>query len=165
MFRRFMVSQLLVWLMASACVEPQTSNSNTTPMAEKNASKGEELEVVSIPEVAGEANVTTKPGEPISLGPEMRRLVDLAKKDLAARLSVSGQEIEMLQAEFVTWRDSSVGCPQSGYQYMQVLTNGSRITLSANKQTFYYHSGGNRPPFLCEKPSLTEPLPYAPGQS
>ncbi|MCZ6616531.1 MAG: hypothetical protein O7E57_00250 [Gammaproteobacteria bacterium] len=132
-------------------------------MAEQKTSRGEELVLVSIPEVAGEANETTKPGEPISLGPEIRRLVDLAKKDLAARLSISDQQIEMLQSEFLTWRDSSAGCPQPGMQYLQVLTKGSRILLKANNATYRYHNSGNHPPFLCKNPSAIDPLPYQDG--
>ena len=160
MFRPIIVSQLLVWLLVPACVETQTDNASTVPIVEKKSSKGEELEVVSIPEVAGEANVTTEPGVPITLGPEMKRLVDLAKNDLAAKLSINVQEIETLQADFVTWPDSSAGCPQPGMQYLQVLTNGARILLKANNATYAYHSGGNRPPFLCKNPSSIDPPSY-----
>lgn len=160
-----MVLQLLALLLVSGCVEPQTNNSNATPMAEKKISKGEELKVVSIPKAAGEVNVESKPSVPISLGPEMSRLVDLAKKDLAAELSVSDQEIDVLQADFVTWPDSSAGCPQPGMQYLQVLTNGARILLKANNAVYPYHSGGNRPPFPCKNPSSIGPLPYQEGEA
>jgi hypothetical protein len=125
-----------------------------------------ELRVHSVPTVAGEvdAEVKTASGE-ISLGPGLQRLVDLAMQDLGTSRGVGQAEIEILQAEYVTWRDASIGCPRQGYQYMQVLTHGARIKLRVNMQLFQYHSGGNRPPFLCAKPSATEPLPYAPGET
>ena len=165
MFRRITVSQFLVWLLMSACAGAQTSNSTTAPMDEEQTSKNEKLEVVSIPEVAGDPNVTTKPPGAISPGPEMRRLVDLAKNDLATKLSINGQEIETLQADFVTWRDSSAGCPQPGTQYLQVLTNGTRILIKANNATYQYHSGGDRSTFLCKNPSSIGPLPYQDGEA
>ena len=75
------------------------------------------------------------------------------------------EDIDIVDAAYVTWRDSSIGCPRPGMQYMQVLTNGSRILLRANAVLYYYHSGGSRAPFLCAKPSPNEPLPYAPGEA
>lgn len=99
-----------------------------------------------------------------NLGPGLQRLADFAKQDLAAKLGADTADIEAVQGEYVTWQDASLGCPQPGFQYMQVLTNGSRIRLSDGKQVYQYHSGGNRQPFHCENPSPTEPLPYPPGE-
>lgn len=106
-----------------------------------------------------------KPKDLATPGPGMRRLVDLARRDLAARLQVDPDHIEVLEARYVTWRDSSAGCPQPGTQYMQVLTNGTRIRLKVADKTYQYHSGGARPPFLCDKPSAEEPLPYEPDET
>ena len=103
-------------------------------------------------------------GSEVSFGPGLQRLVDLAMQDLAARLGVETDAIKAVQGAYVTWRDSGLGCPQPGYQYLQVLTNGSRIRLSDGKRVYQYHSGQNRPPFWCETPSAAEPLPYAPGE-
>ena len=160
MSRCFKVSLLLVLLLASACVAHKASNSTTTQMTEKKTDKSKALELNAIPEVAGEAKATTKPVEPMLLAPKMKKLVDQAKKDLATRMSISDQQIEMLQAEFVTWRDSSAGCPQPGMQYLQVLTPGARILLRINDATYQYHSKGKHPPFLCQNPSSINSLPY-----
>ncbi|GAB2567622.1 hypothetical protein [Kribbella endophytica] len=73
-----------------------------------------------------------------------------AKADLAERLGVPVDDVTVVSSEEVTWPDSSLGCPQPGMMYAQVLTNGSRIVLSAGGQTYEYHSGGQRAPFLCE---------------
>lgn len=35
--------------------------------------------------------------------------------------------------------------------YAQVLQEGLLIVLRANQQLYEYHSGGDRPPFLCKK--------------
>ena len=100
-----------------------------------------------------------------SLGPGLQRLADLAVTDLATNLNVDEEIIEVVEAQFVTWRDSSAGCPRPGMQYMQVLTNGSRIVLRVDGTIYHYHSGGNRPPFYCAKPSSIEPLPYSHGEA
>ena len=95
----------------------------------------------------------------------MQRLVDMATKNLAAKLSIEEVDIAVAQAVFVTWRDSSIGCPRPDMQYMQVLTKGSRIVLKANNSVYHYHSGGNQPPSHCANPSPQKPLPYKHGES
>ena len=84
----------------------------------------------------------------------------LAKNDLAARLSVPIETIQVVEQQSVTWRDSSLGCPQPGMQYMQVLIEGMLLRLSVNGQVYNYHMGGNRAPFLCE--GATKPQPPLP---
>jgi hypothetical protein len=78
--------------------------------------------------------------------------VEQAKSDLAGRLGISADEVTLVSAEEVTWRDSALGCPEPGMHYAQVLTNGSRIVLTAGGKQYHYHSGGQRAPFLCENP-------------
>ena len=149
----------------SACGGAQTAEPNTAAVTEQKSGKSAKLEVVSVPEVAGDTNAPIKQAEAISPGPEMQRLVEQAKNDLATELSINSQDIDVLQAEFVTWPDSSVGCPQPGMQYLQVLTSGARILLEANNAIYAYHSGGNRPLVLCKKPSPISPLPYSQGEA
>lgn len=109
---------------------------------------------------------TPCPGGPSStLGPGLQRLVDLAIKDLTTSLKVEDDAVEVVEAQFVTWRDSSAGCPKPGMQYLQVLTNGARIELRVNGTMYHYHSGGSRPPFHCARPSPTKPLPYSHGET
>jgi len=116
-------------------------------------------------EKKGEVNVQGEENGTAAPGPGMQRLVEMAKEDLSGRLAVAQDEIELMAADYVTWPDSSAGCPQPGMQYLQVLTNGSRIKLRSGKKTYHYHSGGNRPPFLCEKPAPIDPSQYGPGET
>lgn len=82
--------------------------------------------------------------------------VDLARFDLAARLSIELSAITVVSVEDVTWPDSSIGCPQPGMAYLQVLTPGQRIVLSAAGGTYTYHTGRGRQLVLC---SATSPPP------
>jgi hypothetical protein len=84
--------------------------------------------------------------------------VEQAKSDLAGRLGIPVEAVTMVSSEEVTWPDGSIGCPQPGMRYTQVLVNGSRIVLAAGGKQYHYHSGGRRGPFLC-----TNPQPPVPG--
>lgn len=88
--------------------------------------------------------------------------VQVAVKDLATRLAVPLEQIELVDVEPVVWPDGSLGCPQPGMVYPQVQVDGLRIRLRAGGQVYVYHSGGTRQPFLCEDPAAggsTTPVP------
>lgn len=89
--------------------------------------------------------------------PGRKAVGDLAVADLAERLDVSPDQIDVLSVEEVTWRDRSLGCPRPGMMYVQALTPGNRIVLEYGGRRYEYHSGGMRGPFLCENPQ--PPLP------
>jgi hypothetical protein len=74
-------------------------------------------------------------------------------EELASRLDIAEDDIEVVAVEEVTWRNGSRGCAEPGMMYTQALIDGSRITLRAGGRTYEYHSGGSRPPALCEKPT------------
>ena len=90
------------------------------------------------------------------IDPELRPLIALATTDLAARLHIDPNAIETLAAVAKTWPDKSVGCPQPGMLYNQVTVDGALIQLRAAGSTYSYHSGGSRPPFLCENASMRD---------
>jgi hypothetical protein len=68
---------------------------------------------------------------------------------------MSTDDIVVMQAVSVVWPDGSLGCPQSGMEYTQVLVDGFHILLQANGTTHSYHGGGTTlEPFLCENSKL-----------
>lgn len=81
---------------------------------------------------------------------------EVAAADLATYLGVEPDEVEVVSVDAVTWRDSSVGCPQKGFMYQQVVTEGTRIILEVDGTRYQYHSGGTGDPFRCADPQ--EPL-------
>lgn len=91
------------------------------------------------------------------IDPGLQPYIDLAVADLAARQSIDPADITVQAATLEVWSDASLGCPQPGQQYAQVVTDGSLIVLAADGHEFRYHAGGSRTPFLCEAPgkSLT----------
>ncbi|MGH3384379.1 MAG: hypothetical protein ACRDO1_07365 [Nocardioidaceae bacterium] len=75
-----------------------------------------------------------------------------AVADLAQRIGVDPAEITVVSVEEVTWRDGSLGCPREGMMYTQALVPGTRIMLARQAQTYEYHAGAGREPFLCDNP-------------
>jgi hypothetical protein len=68
--------------------------------------------------------------------------VEAAKKDLSRRLNVRQESIELAgPIEEVTWPDSSLGCPEPGMMYSQVLTPGYRFKLQSGDKLYEYHTG------------------------
>jgi len=90
-------------------------------------------------------------------------LIEQSIKDLARRESVSPSIIKVVGYEELTWPDTSLGCPHPGMRYLQVPQDGARIILQLNDRMYVYHSGGNRPPFLCTKPVRNKSTPSPSG--
>lgn len=88
---------------------------------------------------------------PTPIDPGMQSLVKFAQEDLSRRQGIATSQIELISAEPVTWPDGGLGCPQPGMLYPQVQVDGVLIRLRARGNVYEYHSGGGKPPFLCEK--------------
>lgn len=89
------------------------------------------------------------------IDPGLQPFIDDAVGQLAGRLSISASAVTVQSARLVQWSDSSVGCPEPGMQYLQVLTDGSVIELIADGTIYWFHSGGSKGPFLCDSPLRT----------
>ncbi len=72
--------------------------------------------------------------------------------DLCSRVGVDARLVTVISDEDVTWPDASLGCPEPGLMYAQVLTEGKRIVLEVGGRRYKYHSGAGGP-FLCEGPA------------
>lgn len=77
-------------------------------------------------------------------------LVDLARAELAARLNISVDQIELVDFESVIWPDGSLGCPEPDRAYIQIQVEGYRIRLRFGETIYYYHGSASRSPFLCK---------------
>ncbi len=64
-----------------------------------------------------------------------------AKKDLAARLAIPSGDINVLESGEATWPDTSLGMPEPGQAYAQMLTEGFRVVLEAAGTAYEYHFG------------------------
>ena len=63
-----------------------------------------------------------------------------AMADLARRLDMDADKIEVVSVRAVEWRDGSLGCARGGMMYPQVITPGYLIVLSADGVQYEYHT-------------------------
>ncbi len=159
---------LTLWLVAACAMPPPPTEPGAvqTPPGKVPASSTDRPPGTETP--APSAKLTAAPLTPVavlqgekptmtptpSVPPDLLSLpqVALAKADLARRLGTSPDQIQVVQVEMVVWPDQGLGCPQPGMAYLQVPVDGLRILLAHGGRTYAYHSGGLRPPFLCENP-------------
>lgn len=142
----FVGALLLMALLIAGCqpiVGPTPEPGNitsplTTPIAQQEESP--------MPTPA-DANAAAAPSE-----------VEMATADLAERMSVDISEVEVVSVQSVDWRDGSLGCPEPGMMYAQVIVPGMRIVLAVDGEEYEYHSGRNRDPFLCAEPEKNATL-------
>jgi hypothetical protein len=74
-----------------------------------------------------------------------------AIKDLVEQTGVSPNEINVISLEAVEWSDASLGCPQEGFMYAQVITPGFKIILEAQGQQYEYHTDRKSNVVLCQQ--------------
>lgn len=108
---------------------PTPAMPSATPTSAK--SKAEEKE---------SAMPTVTPQVVIPAGSPAEKIVSAAKADLVERLGVAEEAIAVASLEEMQWSDSSLGCPQPDMMYLQVITPGFRIVLTASGQEYEYHT-------------------------
>ena len=64
-------------------------------------------------------------------------------QDAATQLGVDPALLTVTAIEAVDWPDSSLGCPEDGGVYAQVISPGYRITVTDGVSTLEYHTGLN----------------------
>jgi len=82
----------------------------------------------------------------------MKSAAENAIADLAVRLGVDATAITVISLQSVTWSDGSIGCPEPGFAYPQVLVPGQRIVLEANGARYEYHAGTTNMVRYCANP-------------
>lgn len=88
------------------------------------------------------------------------KAVAAAVADLAERLGIKADQVAVIAAESVEWRDASLGCPQPGMMYAQVITPGYLIVLEAGGTQYPYHAGrSGETALFC--PNGEKPLTHA----
>lgn len=102
----------------------------------------------------------TPPSNP-TFEPAAARLAEQARADLAQRSGIPADQIVVSSVQAVTWPDSSLGCPQPGMAYAQVLTSGYLILLEAGGDVYEYHASRTASVFYCADPE--PPVPGVPG--
>lgn len=80
---------------------------------------------------------------------DSNELAVLAVETLSKHLSVEENALKILRVTAIDWPDSSLGCPQPGMNYMQVITPGHYAMLKHSDRIYRVHMAGKRA-FVCE---------------
>jgi len=126
------------------------------PLPEPTQAPATPTEPVAVPP----ASPSPLPATPSAWPKEAEAAIAAARADLASRLHVAEEDIQVRKVESVTWRDSSLGCPKPGQGYLQVLTPGFRIFLEVQGQRYEYHGDTRGHIAECgegQSPAPTEP--------
>jgi hypothetical protein len=91
--------------------------------------------------------------------PRALALIDKATTDLAQRTGVPEEEIVLAEFRYVTWPNTSLGCPEPGMAYADMLVDGYLIMLRAGLGVYSYHGAVDSSPFLCERTTKIVPPP------
>lgn len=84
--------------------------------------------------------------------------VDQARSELARRSEVAPEAIDVLAAEYVTWPNGALGCPEPDMMYTQALVPGYRIVLAVDGQRHHYHGARDKPPSHCPAARVSPPV-------
>jgi hypothetical protein len=151
------VGVMLLMAGCSQIIIPNTPDG--TILSPSNSIQVAETQVIPTSASQGDAQMTPSLPAPGDAG--LQSLIETAKEDLAQRLSLSVTQINLIEAKALTWPDSSLGCPQPGMAYTQILTPGYLILLEADRKVYEYHANRDTYVIFCKNPS--PPVPGMPG--
>lgn len=160
---RIIVLSMGLLVVAAACGTPQVDDAAgsrattrvtttlvaTTPCAPGSATCGTEEAVPTDPEAIVPTPVPLDP-------PAVPNPTNTARTDLALRLGVPMDHIEIVSIKEVVWRNGNLGC-DTGEPAIQVLTDGYQIVLEVHEVQYFYHGKTGLDPVFCATPD--EPLP------
>lgn len=101
------------------------------------------------PELTVEPAAPAGDAAPVSPGSE--KVLAIAITDLVKQTGVAADQITVVSVDPTEWPDASLGCPQEGMMYAQVITPGFLVILEAQGQQYEYHTDQGANVVLCQK--------------
>ena len=98
-----------------------------------------------------------EPRAPV-MGEAPADLVARAREHATRRSGADPAAVRLIRDEAVTWSDGSLGCPQPGEYYTQVLVPGYWIVFDVAGHEFDYRSDRQGSFRLCESPRAAPPI-------
>lgn len=77
-------------------------------------------------------------------------IMDAVLADAEGRSGTSLEELVVTRAEAVEWSDSSLGCPEPGKFYTQIITPGYQVEVETDEQVYDYRIDVQGSFRLCE---------------
>jgi hypothetical protein len=88
-------------------------------------------------------------------------ILDPILKEAAALAKVSREQMVIVRAQSVIWSDGSLGCPEPGMMYTQILVNGYWVVIEAAGQKYDFRAGSAGNFRLCPGGQGKPPSPPA----
>ena len=82
---------------------------------------------------------------------EAQTAVDASLRDAVSRLGVGPPQLQVESVEPREWRDSSLGCPQPGFFYAQVITPGYLVVVAGAGKRLEYHTDTRGRSVMCRE--------------
>ena len=77
---------------------------------------------------------------PIEIMSQEKLIEKYSKEKLAQYLAIEENQIEIIKTEKVDWPDASLGAPEQGMMYAQVITPGYKVTMMAVSVLYEAHT-------------------------
>lgn len=130
-----MVSVLLAGCGLFAAPIPPTLSPLPTPKLDRRPTLPTAVSPVTGPSVPGDAEAAVR----------------AAVNDLAARSKIAPETVRVVSVIATDWPDTSLGCPQPGMFYAQVIVQGYKIVLSVGDKQVEYHADRKGRVVMCSK--------------
>ncbi len=144
---------LVVLTLALAACAGQVTDGPTTTTPDTTTS-----EPTTTPTAPATTTVPTTPEDPPVTGETPASILDPILADASDRTGVAVDDLVVIRSEFVDWPDGSLGCPEDGLLYPQVITPGYWVQVDADGTILDYRAGQRTGSFrLCETPTKTVP--------
>ncbi len=105
-------------------VQPQSVEPHVVPETMDEGTSTPTLIVAPRREEATMTPASTPAATEVEPPAKAEQAIRLAREDLARRLGLAPEAIRLVSVEAVEWSDASLGCPQPGMMYAQVITPG-----------------------------------------
>ncbi len=101
----------------------------------------------------GGPQATTAAGTVTRVTPDPRTqpVVDAVLRAASTRLNVPAAQLRVERVESREWNDSSLGCPQPGMMYAQVITPGYLVIVAGGGKRLEYHTDTSGRAVLCKE--------------
>lgn len=158
----FLILILLSLLAFASCVPPQAKSIPSNPqevLSEKLSPTPTENPLQLLRNTPESTEMPSNP-------PPVEKFVSLAKKDLAERLKLAVDEINLVKTAEMTWPNSALGCPSPGKVYAQGRVPGYQIRLEAKGVEYVYNTDLRGTVLLCPQYDPDHPdsnSPLTPG--
>ena len=137
-------------LLLSACVptagptsdSPAPTTATEEPMTETVTEIVTDTATMTNTDVLTDSATMSNTAPMSDLSAVEQQLVERAMEIVATEAGVTTADLTLINLQPMEWPDSSLGCPQPGTMYMQVITPGYQLTLEdVSGTTYNIHTG------------------------